>query len=98
MICIAFYKINFQLPGFANNSLKMLGEAIYSVYLLHPIIHRLTGFLIAYISQHFFHLPERVRFVAAVIFTLAGSYFVYQYFEKYFIRLGKKFSTKVLTS
>ena len=94
LICIGFYKINFRLPGIVNRGLKMLGEASYSVYLLHPIVHRLTGFLIAYISQHFIHLPERVRFIAAVIFTLVGSYFVYQYFEKFFIRLGKKVSTR----
>ncbi len=89
LICLGFYKVDFNLPGFAGNGFKMLGEASYSVYLLHPIVHRLMGFVIAWFSAHVFHLPEMVRFGASVVITLVLSYFVYQYFEKYFIRFGK---------
>jgi len=90
LICLSFYKLQFNLPTFADKGFKMLGEASYSVYLLHPIVHRLTGFMIAYISQHVIKLPESVRFMSAVGITLVLSYFVYEYFEKFFIRLGKK--------
>lgn len=89
LICLGFYKVSFQLPGIANSGFKMLGEASYSVYLLHPIVHRLMGFVIAWISTHVIHLPEMVRFGASVVITLVLSYAVYQYFEKFFIRLGK---------
>jgi exopolysaccharide production protein ExoZ len=89
MICLGFYKVEFKLPALFDKGFKMLGEASYSVYLLHPIVHRLMGFVIAWISAHMFHLPEIIRFGSSVIITLVLSYFVYQYFEKYFIRLGK---------
>jgi exopolysaccharide production protein ExoZ len=93
LICIGFYKVNFNLPKWPDKGLKFLGEASFSIYLLHPIIHRLTGFLIAYISSHLIHLPESIRFLTAIIFTFIASYFVYQYFEKFFIRLGKKITS-----
>lgn len=94
MICLGFYKVEFRLPFIFHKGFKILGEASYSVYLLHPIVHRLMGFVIAWISAHVFHLPEIVRFGSSIIITLVLSYFVYQYFEKYFIRLGKGSSTK----
>jgi peptidoglycan/LPS O-acetylase OafA/YrhL len=68
----------------------MLGEISYSVYMLHPIVHRTILYPINYVREHFFQIPESVRFALAVILTLLISYFVYQYFEKFFIRLGKQ--------
>ena len=93
MICFSFYKLKFELPNIIHRPLKLLGEASYSVYLLHPIMHFVAGILIAFLSKHVIPLPESVRFVVAIVLTLATSYFVYRYFEKYFVKLGKRFST-----
>jgi exopolysaccharide production protein ExoZ len=90
LICIGFYKSNYPLPPFAARPLSMLGEISYSVYMLHPIVHRSILYPINYVRAHFFAVPESMRFALAVALTLVISYFVYQYFEKYFIRLGKK--------
>jgi peptidoglycan/LPS O-acetylase OafA/YrhL len=98
MICLGFYKVDLHLPNFADRGFKMLGESSYSVYLLHPIVHRLMGFVIAWFSSHVFHVPEMVRFGSSVVITLVCSYFVYQYFEKYFIRLGKGSTRQVQES
>ena len=95
MVCIGFYKLRFHLPGIVDKALKLLGEASYSVYLLHMIVFQLTGFVFDYVRGHFFHVPEFVRFFSSIILTLVFSYFVYRYFEKYFIRLGKKVSTSL---
>ena len=93
MICFGFYKLKFELPNIIHRPLKLLGEASYSVYLLHPIMHFIAGLLIAYLSKHVIHLPESVRFIVAIFLTLITSYFVYTYFEKYFVKLGKKIGT-----
>ena len=90
LICIGFYKSNYPLPALVTRPLSMLGEISYSVYMLHPIVHRSILYPINYVRAHFFPVPESLRFALAVVLTLFISYFVYQYFEKYFIRLGKK--------
>ncbi|MBX7050445.1 MAG: acyltransferase [Flavobacteriales bacterium] len=97
MVCIGFYKLRFHLPGIVDRALKLLGEASYSVYLLHMIVFQLTGFIFEYIRTHFFHVPEFVRFFSSIILTFVLSYFVYQYFEKYFIKLGKKVSASLIS-
>lgn len=94
LICIGFYKFSAQLPTLFSWPLRTLGEISYSVYMLHPIIHRLILFPIDYIRNHFFAVPESVRFMLAIILTLFTSYFVYHTFEKFFIRLGKKVPVK----
>jgi exopolysaccharide production protein ExoZ len=88
-ICLAFYKYAGDVPVFISRPLKTLGEISYSVYMLHPIIHYLVRFPIDYIRAHFFAVPESIRFLSAILLTLGLSYFVYNRFEKYFIRLGK---------
>ena len=94
LICIGFYKFSAQLPSIVSWPLRTLGEISYSVYMLHPIIHRLILYPIEYIRKHFFAIPESVRFLLAIVLTLVVSYFVYHTFEKFFIRLGKKAPAK----
>jgi peptidoglycan/LPS O-acetylase OafA/YrhL len=94
MICVGFYKFGIALPSIVSWPLRTLGEISYSVYMLHPIIHRLILFPIDYIRNHFFAIPESVRFLLAIVLTLIVSYFVYHTFEKFFIRLGKKTTAK----
>jgi exopolysaccharide production protein ExoZ len=89
LICISFYKITFTLPSVIHKPLTLLGEASYSVYLLHPIIYTLTGIAFKFIGNHVYVFPESVRLLTAVGSTLLISYFVYQYFEKYFMKLGR---------
>lgn len=88
LICISFYKMTFTLPKFIHKPLTLLGEASYSVYLLHPIVYSVTGIALTISSKYLFHFPESVRLIISVISTLIISYFVYQRFEKYFMKLG----------
>ena len=89
LICFCFYKLTFKFPEFIHRPLTLLGEASYSVYLLHPIIYKLTGVALAICGKYLFNFPESVRLLSSVILTLIISYYVYQYFEKYFMKFGR---------
>ena len=88
LICICFYKLTFNFPNFIHKPLTLLGEASYSVYLLHPIVFLLTGIASGLFGKHIFYFPLSVRLILLVLFTLVLSYYVYQYFEKFFMKLG----------
>lgn len=85
LICISFYKMTFTLPEFVHKPLAILGETSYSIYLLHPIVFK----LIAIACTNLFHFPESTRLIVSVILTLIISYYMYQKFEKYFMKLGR---------
>lgn len=83
LICLSFYKLG-TLPKFMDRPLSILGEASYSVYLLHPLVY----IAVAMILGKF--MSKLALIAISVPVTIAASYLVYQYFEKYFIRLGKR--------
>ena len=87
LICICFYKLTFKFPQFIHKPFTLLGEASYSVYLLHPIVWALTGSVSGLFSIYIFYFPVSARLILSVLSTLIISYFVYQYFEKYFMKL-----------
>lgn len=86
LICLSFYKLTFKLPLIVHKPLTLLGEASYSIYLIHPIIYNLIGIL----RSHTIHFPESVRLILSVCTTLFVAYFTYEYFEKYFMKLAKR--------
>lgn len=88
IICICFYKLTIKFPGFIHKPLTFLGEASYSVYLLHPIIWLCTDIAAVYLIDANIVLPTYVKIYFSISFTLVVSYFVYTYFEKYFMKLG----------
>lgn len=88
LICICFYKLSFKLPEFIHHPLTTLGEISYSVYLIHPIVWAVMGFVTGVFSKQFFIIPKLYTLISSIALTLAISYFVYQYFEKYFIKFG----------
>ena len=89
IICFCFYKLSFRLPMFIHKPLILLGEASYSVYLIHPIVWSITGIITSIISKYFFNFPLSFKILLSVLLTLIISYLVYQYFEKYFMKLGR---------
>jgi exopolysaccharide production protein ExoZ len=89
LLCGVVYKIDFKFPEFIHKPLVMLGEASYSVYLLHPIVWTIMGFASTYVRKNYFHYPESVNLIIAFVLTMYLSYLVYHYFEKYFMRLGQ---------
>lgn len=89
LICLSFYKINVELPAFADRPLAILGEASYSVYLLHPIVFRVIRHLFSISAEHLYVFPEELTIISSICVTLVVSYVVYEKFEKYFMRFGR---------
>ncbi len=86
LICLSFYKLYIQFPRFIHRPLTLLGEASYSVYLLHPIVY---SSVVMVLSSMDFHISLSMRLILTVVLALIVSYMIYQYFEKYFIRVGR---------
>ena len=91
LICLSFYKL--AIPG-TIKPLSILGEASYSIYLVHPLVwtimHRYgTKFL-----------PSEAPFKVAlcVLITLVVSYAIYVTYERFFIKLGRTASSWSLNS
>ncbi|MES2651669.1 MAG: acyltransferase [Bacteroidota bacterium] len=96
LICLGSYKLSIKPPLKIHKALSILGEASYSVYLLHPIVYLLVSRFFSLIKFDF-HIPSTaVTLIFSVLFTLCLSVLVYEYFEKYFMKLGgKKYKTTV---
>lgn len=80
-VCWCACQLQLQLPEFLERSLSLLGECSYSVYLLHPVVYSFFDI----INNNYFHGPESVKLLFAIGVTFPLSYFVYHYFEKFFI-------------
>jgi exopolysaccharide production protein ExoZ len=84
-ICFAFFKIDFTLPKWLSLPLSKLGEATYSIYLLHPLVW--TAVLL--FSKYGVELSAPVKIGLAIPATVLVSYISYITFERYFINKGK---------
>ena len=73
LICFGFFKMSVRLNDVVHKPLSTLGEASYSVYLLHPVIYGIGNWFFAKFADHVYNFPW---------------YLVYQYFEKYFMSKG----------
>ncbi len=83
LICFSVFKLSFKFPEFIHKPLALLGEASYSLYLLHPIIYKITG------GQDLNNHPS-IKISLSIILTLIISYLTYGYFEKFFMKLAKR--------
>lgn len=90
VICLSAYQFTFRLPQYLHQPLSLLGAASYSIYLLHPIVFRLSTFALDYTAAKGVYIPQSFRLIACVVLSLALSYFVYTHIERYFIQLGRK--------
>lgn len=78
--------MTFTLPKFIHKPLSLLGEASYSVYLNHPIVY----YLLVRVNYDSYNLHILEKLFVPILATLVVlSYFIYQYFEKYFMKLGR---------
>jgi peptidoglycan/LPS O-acetylase OafA/YrhL len=92
LICYFFYISDFAfLPAIFRRFLKFLGDASFSIYLLHPLIHQIIHNIAKNLN---IDLPPYLLITLTVLSTLITSYFVYNRFEKYFMKLGKNYIKK----
>ncbi|NTW23338.1 MAG: acyltransferase [Lentimicrobium sp.] len=87
-ITASFLMIDFKPGKIAGFILSRLGEASYSVYLLHPIVYLM---LKKHAGINYTNLFLLISFTV----TLLLSYLVYTYFETRFISLGQSVINKL---
>jgi exopolysaccharide production protein ExoZ len=87
-ICFSFFKMDYVLPKWISLPLSKLGEATYSIYLLHPLVW--TSVLL--FSKYGVNLSTPVKICLAIPLTVIVSYVSYVTFERYFINKGKKYA------
>ena len=80
----------FDVPRNAlRKPLVLLGDASYSVYLLHPFVH-LALTKIAPVQARLVHWPPLANFALGLALTLTLATVVYRFMEKPAIRLGRR--------
>jgi exopolysaccharide production protein ExoZ len=94
VICFSFYKLQFRLPGIVDKALTKLGEASYSVYLIHPIVWAVLSFSSKKLISAGIPFPVELRIGICFALALVISYLIYITYEKFFIRLGKRVTEK----
>ncbi len=91
-IIISFFFLhqNISYPVFLNRFFSFLGEISYSIYLLHPIVIS----TITFFWYRYFNTGAQIDVILvcfSLILTIISSYISYRYFEKYFMKLAKKY-------
>lgn len=85
LICSGFYKMNYTFPTMIHKPFVFLGDVSYSMYLIHALVFNFINMLL----KQVIHTPLYMMLLA-VACTLVFSYFIYNYFEKFFMRIGRK--------
>ena len=93
LLGLSFFRIA-RAPKYLDMPLALLGQASYSLYLLHPIVYALGKAAIKLLSKttHYNTTFINIYFIllAQITVSLLISFFSYRYFERYFIRLGHR--------
>ncbi|HRG59268.1 MAG TPA: acyltransferase [Bacteroidia bacterium] len=92
LICIGFYTLDLNMPEKINKPFQRLGEISYSIYLLHPFVYQIICSLIRKLILLGVSIPPSnyLLICISVFLTLVISNFVYQNYEVFFIKTGKK--------
>jgi exopolysaccharide production protein ExoZ len=85
VLCTAFFLGPFAIKGVCHRLLSFLGEASYSIYLLHPVIYK----LLERVTAEFINSKVTLM-ILSITTTVAASKLVYEYFEKPMMKLGKR--------
>jgi exopolysaccharide production protein ExoZ len=85
IIAFSFFKINYKIP-IVDPALKLLGEASYSIYLLHPLV---------WVSLSSIDMSPIVKIVMCAVLSIGISIMVYKTFELPFMKLGKRLIKRI---
>lgn len=81
VLTLGFYKLEVNLPGWFSKPFANLGEATYGVYLLHPIVFIFANKLVS---------NPIASILLTSIITIIAANISYRFYEKPFIKIGKK--------
>jgi len=94
-IVLGVYKVKISLMANLEKFLSYLGESSYSIYLIHPIVWSLFGFVQNQLLSSF-DLQSEIKIGLNVILTLIVSNFIYRNIELRFMHLAKKITAQEL--
>lgn len=98
IIILVFASIN--MGAFKNRLLhglsRKLGEASYSIYLLHPLVWGGCGYLINVFKIEWLRESNYMRIIICALLTFFIAYLVYQYYEKILVQVGKRVTNNIL--
>lgn len=89
--CVAAYKLTPNVPRAVDKPLRILGEISYSLYLLHPLVWKVTIIVL----KKYTDLSILPIFLICGIISLICSYVCYDFFEKFFVKQGRQLLTKL---
>ena len=81
VLTLGFYKLEADFPGWFSKPFANLGEATYGVYLLHPIVFIFANKLVS---------NPIASILLTSIITIIAANISYRFYEKPFIKIGKK--------
>lgn len=94
IICICFFKNTIILPRLVHIPLKLLGEASYSVYLIHPLVWTSGMMAISYLKKHGIFFSSSLIVSLCITATIFISWMTHAWFERYFMGIGRKIAGK----
>lgn len=81
------------IPFLENKTLKYFGKISYGIYMLHAIALQVVGFVVLKFIPYQtidFRVFILIFIIANIVMTLLFAHLSYQYFEKFFLKLGNK--------
>lgn len=92
-ICLVFfiYKLNMEKVGITGRLFEQIGIATYGIYLIHPIMLTIIGFIFKRTGLSDTILYYSLTATSTIVLALLSFY----YFEKPIMRLANKFSSAV---
>jgi exopolysaccharide production protein ExoZ len=88
-ICAAAYQLTFTAPRILHAPLVFLGEASYSIYLIHPVVN------IAVLETPIASLPKGAIIAFITVTTLLVSWLSYRFLEKPMMKVGRTLTVKM---
>ncbi|QKJ28305.1 acyltransferase [Mucilaginibacter mali] len=82
-----------SIVSLSNSKIRLIGEISYGIYLIHKFPVRLmVWFVKTYMPDAGVLVQNLVIYIAAIAVTLVLAWLSYNFFEKYFLGLKKKFA------
>jgi exopolysaccharide production protein ExoZ len=88
LLCCSFFGTK-RATSLIDVPLALLGQASYSLYLLHPLVYAVVKAALTVAAKHGFSLPFVSPMHVAIPASIIISYASYSYFERFFINLGQ---------